>query len=73
MIGYQLPATASVHLSIYSMLGSKIATLVSGVQRAGYHHLEWNGRSSRGKMMPNGWYLYHLDVDGHGLVRRIHK
>ena len=73
MIGYQIPTTASVHLSIYTMLGREVVTLVNSMQKAGYHHLEWNGRDSRGTMMPNGWYVYRLNVDEHGLVRRIRK
>jgi flagellar hook assembly protein FlgD len=41
-IGYQLSAVSTVELSIYNLLGQKVATLVSGKQAAGQHQIEWD-------------------------------
>jgi hypothetical protein len=49
MINYQLPITNYVELSIYNLLGQKVATLVNERQQAGYHQIEWDaGRYSSG-------------------------
>ena len=42
MIKYQLPKTREVELSIYNLLGQKIAALVSEKQYAGQHQVEWD-------------------------------
>jgi len=42
-ISYQLAAVSKVELSIYNLLGQKVATLVSGRQQAGAHQVEWDG------------------------------
>ncbi|MCP4414150.1 MAG: T9SS type A sorting domain-containing protein, partial [Gammaproteobacteria bacterium] len=41
-ISYQLPQTSDVDLSIYNLLGQKVATLVSKKQPAGSHKVEWD-------------------------------
>lgn len=48
-ISYQLPAVSQVELSIYNLLGQKVATLVSKEQSAGTYQVEWDaGRFSSG-------------------------
>jgi hypothetical protein len=42
IINYQLPMTNDVELSIYNLLGQKVATLVNEQQQAGYHQVEWD-------------------------------
>ena len=50
IINYELPARSEgglmmndVELSVYNLLGQKVATLVSERQEAGYHQVEWDG------------------------------
>ncbi len=42
-ISYQLAAVSQVEMSIYNLLGQRVATLVSGRQQAGAHQVEWDG------------------------------
>jgi photosystem II stability/assembly factor-like uncharacterized protein len=42
-IRYQLSAVSQVEMSIYSLLGQRIATLVSSKQSAGSYNVEWDG------------------------------
>ncbi|NOX88752.1 MAG: PKD domain-containing protein, partial [Calditrichaeota bacterium] len=42
VIGYQLPVISEVELSIYNILGQKVATLVSGRQPAGTYKVKWD-------------------------------
>lgn len=47
-IAFALPAPARVSLSIYDVLGRRIAALVDGGYEVGYHKVKWNaaGRAS---------------------------
>jgi spore germination protein YaaH len=53
MINYQLPMTNVVELSIYNLLGQKVATLVSERKNAGFHQMEWHAGQ-----MASGVYYY---------------
>jgi len=64
MINYNLPYDAFVLMTIYSILGEEIRTLVSGSMIAGYHAIEWNGRDNSQQILPTGLYIYQLVVDG---------
>ncbi len=56
-IGYQLPEKSNVNLSIYNMLGEKVAELVSENQLTGNYSVEWNASNSA-----SGVYFYKLQV-----------
>jgi len=58
IINYELPITDFVELSIYNLLGEKVAILVSAKQNAGYHQIEWN--ASR---YASGVYYYRLQTN----------
>jgi hypothetical protein len=54
-IGYWLSAVSDVELSVYNVIGQKVATLVSGRQAAGFYHVEWEANQ-----MPSGVYYYRI-------------
>ena len=55
IIKYELPHANHVELRIFNLLGQKISTLVSEVQRAGQYQVEWNATGFAG-----GIYYYHI-------------
>ena len=42
IISYELPTTNDIDLTIYNILGEKVATLVSERKEAGYYQVEWD-------------------------------
>ncbi len=54
-INYQLPITNYVDLSIYNIIGEKVAMLISERQDAGYHQVEWDATG-----FASGVYLYRI-------------
>lgn len=58
MIGYQLAAFSEVKLSIYNILGQKVATLVSEKQPKGTYSIQWDASG-----FASGIYLYRLETN----------
>ena len=50
-IGYQLPESGQVHLSVYNLLGQEVRTLVDATLEAGYYTLDWDGRDDFGRQL----------------------
>ena len=60
-----------VNLSIFDMLGQRVATLVDGRRAAGRHQVVWNGRNDRGVAVASGMYLYRLTAGQSVRTRRM--
>lgn len=61
-IEFGLKQTARVDLSVYNILGQRVAILVSGTQSAGIHRLSWNSHNQQGSAIASGIYVYRLQV-----------
>jgi hypothetical protein len=57
IINYQLPMNSDVELSIYNLLGQRVATLFNKHQRAGYHQVEWDASNHA-----SGVYFYRIEA-----------
>ena len=57
-IRYQLSDYTEVDLTIYTILGQKVATLISKTQPAGTYKVEWNAKQNA-----SGIYLYRLSTN----------
>jgi Cohesin domain/Putative Ig domain/FlgD Ig-like domain len=65
-ISFGLPMAAPVTLEIYSILGAKVRTLVSGsMMSAAYHSIVWDGKNDAGSQVTSGMYLYRIVADNH--------
>ena len=66
-IRYQIPVGSEVDLSIYNLLGQKIATLVAGEKKAGAYSVEWNPGG-----IASGVYFYKLSTtEGFTQTRKL--
>ncbi len=69
VIRYWLPRTIPVNVTIYNILGQKVATLISEKQAAGFHTLHWN--TALYSKISSGMYLCRLQAGTHTLVGKI--
>ena len=58
VIGYQLSAVSEVNLSVYNLIGQKVAVLVNEKQSAGHYQFEWDASE-----FASGVYFYRLTTD----------
>jgi len=65
-IDFVLPSAKFVTLSIYNILGQKIATLANGMRKAGSYSLQFDASD-----LASGWYIYRLQTDSKVLSRKM--
>lgn len=61
-IAYVLPEDARVRLVIYDISGREMVRLVERNEEAGYHSVSWNGKTTTGRDVPSGVYIYRLEA-----------
>ncbi len=66
VISWQLAASRQVNLSIYNILGQKVATLLSEKQNAGKHSIEWDASG-----YSSGVYFYRLQAGDFVQTKRM--
>lgn len=65
-VEFELPRSEHVSLEIFSILGEKAATLVSGTVRAGVHNVQWNASE-----FPSGVYLCRLSTAAFAQTKKL--
>ncbi len=66
VISYQLPVNSKVDLSIYNLLGQKVATLVNKKQPTGGYQVEWDAIN-----LSTGVYYYKLQTGEFQQVKKM--
>lgn len=65
-IKYSLAAKTNVNLTVYNVLGSKVAILANGIQNAGEHEVQFNAAK-----LSSGIYLYELKAGNFTQIRKM--
>ena len=66
VIQYQLPASSSVKLDVYNLLGNKVTTLLDGEEVAGYKSVTWDASE-----VSSGVYFYKLTAGDYTEAKRM--
>jgi hypothetical protein len=69
-IQFRIARSGNYTLTVYNVLGQRLATLLNSNLAPGSHRAEWNGRDVNGKAVGSGIYFYILEGNG---VRLSHK
>jgi hypothetical protein len=70
-IEYQLPEAGQVRITIYSILGVPIRTLVDRSQPVGHYKINWDGRDNAGGLMPSGLYFYRIESGNFSAMKKM--
>jgi len=65
-LAYYLPKSCHIELTVFNVMGQKVATLVSGRQAAGRHQLFFDATG-----MANGVYFYTLSTKREHFIRKM--
>ncbi len=65
-IKFALPKKCDVNLSVYNLLGQKVAVLLNQTMEAGYHEVVFNGGG-----LSNGVYFYRLESGKFSAVKKL--
>jgi len=71
VIEYTVPFTCRANLSIWNVLGQKVATLVDGEISAGEHRIIWNGKNSTNGELSSGVYLVGMTAPGYSKLEKV--
>ena len=71
LIRFALPQPSQVELTIYNLLGQRVATLAQGPSAAGTFSVRWDGRDQTGRAVTSGVYLYQLRAGEYTKVRKL--
>ncbi len=70
-IAFQLSTPDRVELSIFTVTGEKVRTLMATPLAAGTHSAIWDGKDRSGNKLPSGIYLYRLQIGAAQLTKRM--
>lgn len=70
-VEFAVPEQTDVRLTVYNVMGQKVATLVDGMERAGTHRLTWQGRADSGRQLASGVYILRLEAGDQISTRRL--
>tara|TARA_B100000029_G_C17311567_1_gene864592 strand:- start:220 stop:813 length:594 start_codon:yes stop_codon:yes gene_type:complete len=70
-IRYNLPDEEFVMLTIYNILGRKVAQLVNNTQAAGFNSVHWDATDSMGRPVSAGVYLYQIQAGEFKQTRKM--
>lgn len=59
-VKYYVASKSIVNLSVYNILGQRVATLVDREMDAGWQEVQWNGTDSDGNDVASGVYFYKM-------------
>lgn len=64
-IRFALPVGTGVKITIYDVLGQRVATLLEETLKAGIHEARWDGRNQFGAPAASGVYFYRMEAGSH--------
>jgi hypothetical protein len=70
-IAFTLAEAGQVRLAAYDVTGRQVAVLTDGLHAAGRHTVPWDGRDTRGNVVPDGVYFVRLEAAGWVTSRKV--
>jgi len=72
-ISYSVKNQALVKLTILTLNGQTVTELVNQSEAVGEYTAKWNGKNIKGEILPNGIYLYKLQIGNEVASARVLK
>ncbi|MDM7926103.1 MAG: FlgD immunoglobulin-like domain containing protein [bacterium] len=66
-----LPGPGHVRLTVYDVLGRRVAVPADRRMEAGWHDVQWDGRDASGRPVPSGVYIAVAEFEGGRFTRKL--
>jgi len=70
-IQFDLAENSHVSLSIFNLVGQRVATLVDQTMDAGAYNVKWRGLNDKGASLPTGMYFYEMKTSKYQSVKKL--
>jgi hypothetical protein len=70
-VSFGLRSSGSTRLSVYDVLGRRVATLAEGFRAAGRYTLSWTGKDDIGDPVSAGVYMVRLESEGGVQTKKV--
>ena len=70
-IRFDLAENTHASLSIFNLVGQKVATLINKTMDAGTYNVKWQGVNDNGSSLPTGMYIYELKTSKFHSVKKL--
>jgi hypothetical protein len=68
---FSLASRQQARLTVFDLMGRRLAQLVDGLMDAGPHTFVWNRSDAHGRAVADGVYFLRFDADGKRMTRRF--
>jgi hypothetical protein len=70
-IAVDLPEAAATEITVWNIIGQKVATLYSGDLNAGHHIVNFDGQDDNGQQLTSGMYLYRVTAGKYNAIKKM--
>ena len=70
-IQFDVAEKSDVTISIFNIVGQKVAPLVDGSMDPGVYTIKWNGLNGKGSSLPSGMYIYEMKTSNYHSIKKL--
>jgi hypothetical protein len=70
---FEITLASLVDVSVFNLIGQKIATLIHEYRPAGIYQVQWQGNNDQGMQVPSGVYIYRIQTQEGSIVQKMMK
>ena len=70
-IAVDLPEAAATEITVWNIIGQKVATLHSGDLNAGHHIVNFDGQDDNGQQLTSGMYFYRVTAGKYNAIKKM--
>ena len=70
-IAVDLPEAAATEITVWNIMGQRVATLYSGDLSAGHHIVNFDGQDDNGQQLTSGMYFYRVTAGKYNAIKKM--
>ena len=70
-ISYTVDQPSDIRLTVFTIRGRCVVTLVDRLHAPGIYHIQWDGTDSSGRPLASGVYFYRMEAGDYSVIRKM--